>query len=566
MTRNNKIVLVSLAMLILGYGGFQVFGTAMLSLTSEPAQAIVRVDGSLAGDTPLEDFALAPGVHRLEVEHSHFATFDEQITIGFGERFERHIVLAPGTGTLSLLSRPLGAWVEVDGERLPNRTPTRIDLVSGEHEIRMGLLERRSVQETVVVSHDKTNELNLDLNIDPHGSVTVAARPRGSTIEFPELGIAYVPGVRIPIGEHLIRVSKAGYVTQAVRYTVRYRDNLVNVELVRDYGNLRVITNPADAEIQVTYVELDSERVQRLTYTPNMRLPVGRVEVIARAIGRRSEYRNFYLSHNGYTTRMNLESMNVEAGTRFRDSLKDGSEGPPMIIVPPGSFVMGDAAGSMNEKPARTVTLTQPFSVSVFEVTIADYLLFATQTGKEIHPRIDKSEANYPMRHLGWVDARDYSNWLSEQTGNKYRLLTEAEWEYVARAGTQTQYYFGDDISLLCNHVNLADLTTASRYRDWQVVDCEDGYAALAPVGSLLANAFGLHDVYGNVAEWVMECGMPSYVGGATDGSPLLEPGCTGHAFRGGSWDSKAFEVRSAARNSSLLSNGDRGFRVMREL
>lgn len=553
-------------MLVFGFAGYQIFGTATLSLTSEPEQALVRLDGSLAGDTPLEDFALTPGVHRLEVEHSHFATFDEQITIGFGERIQRHIVLELGTGTLSLLSRPLGAWVEVDGERLRNRTPTRITLVSGTHEIRMGLLERRSVEATVVVSDDKTNELNLDLNIDPHGSVTVATKPPGSTIEFPELTLAYAPGVRIPIGEHLIRVSRAGYVTQEIRYTVRYRDNLLNVELLRDYGNLRVIVNPTDAKVQVTYVELESERVRRLAYAPNMRLPVGRVEVVARAIGRRSEYRSFYLTHSGYTTRMNLESMNVEAGTRFRDSLQDGSKGPPMIIIPPGSFVMGDAAGSISEKPLRTVTLTQPFSVSVFEVTVADYLLFAVSGGVEIHPRIDTSEANHPMRHLEWRDALGYTNWLSDQTGNKYRLLTEAEWEYVARAGTRTQYYFGDDTSLLCEHINLADLATGRRYRGWQVVDCEDGYAGLAPVGSLGANAFGLHDIYGNVAEWVMDCGMPSYAGGATDGSPLLEQGCEGHVFRGGSWDSKPEEVRSAARNSSLISNGDRGFRVMREL
>ena len=452
--------------------------------------------------------------------------------------------------------------MEVDGEQLPNRTPTRIDLVSGTHEIRMGLLERRSAAETVLVTDGQTTELNLDLNIDPHGGVTITTNPRGTKIEFPGSNLVYVPGVRIPIGEHLVRVTKPGYVTQAFRYKVRYTDNLVHIDLERDYGNLRVIAKPADAEIRVTYVELESARVHRLAYTPDMRLPVGQVEVRARAIGRRSEFQNFYLTNTGYTIRMNLESMNVAAGSRFSDSLKVGGEGPPMIVIPPGSFVMGDAAGSMDEKPTRTITLTQPFAVSVFEVTIADYLPFATAVHKEIHPRIDTTEVDLPIRNLEWADALGYTNWLSAQTGNKYRLLSEAEWEYVARAGTQTQYYFGDDTALLCEHVNLADLSTGRRYRGWQVADCEDGHELIAAVGSFAANPFGLHDVYGNVAEWVMECGLPGYEDGVTDGSPLLEQGCEGHVFRGGSWDSTPEEVRSAARGSSLISNGDRGFRV----
>ncbi len=148
----------------------------------------------------------------------------------------------------------------------------------------------------------------------------------------------------------------------------------------------------------------------------------------------------------------------------------------------------------------------------------------------------------------------------------KYRLPTEAEWEYAARAGTSTDYFFGDRPEQACEYANLADRTTGRAFREWRVVDCEDGHVRMAPVAVLKPSAFGLHDMAGNVSEWVLECGMPSYKTAPNDGSVAKGPACTSHGHRGGSWDSQPAELQSAYRNTSGSLNQDRGFRLVREL
>ena len=133
---------------------------------------------------------------------------------------------------------------------------------------------------------------------------------------------------------------------------------------------------------------------------------------------------------------------------------------------------------------------------------------------------------------------------VSAQTGHKYRLLSEAEWEYVARAGTGGAYFFGQDKQALCDYANIADATASRLYADWDTLDCDDQLLRVGATGTLKPNPFGLYDIYGNVAEWVLDCGMPEYQDAPTDGSPAEQGlGCSTHGFRGGSWDSGAAEA-----------------------
>ena len=211
--------------------------------------------------------------------------------------------------------------------------------------------------------------------------------------------------------------------------------------------------------------------------------------------------------------------------------------------------------------------ITQPFAVSVREVTIAEYREYAAAKNIDLHKKLADADSGEPIRYVSWEDATRYTNWLTAQSGAKYRLPTEAEWEYVARAGAQSHYFFGDDEQQLCTYANLADQSTKKRYREWLVIDCEDGYEKIGTAGTLEVNPFGLYDVYGNVSEWVAECGMPEYATAPDDGSEAdgLES-CDSHGFRGGSWDSQPDELRSAYRNTGFSANDDRGIRLLREL
>lgn len=201
------------------------------------------------------------------------------------------------------------------------------------------------------------------------------------------------------------------------------------------------------------------------------------------------------------------------------------------------------------------------------EVRVADYLLFETATGQGSDARLKDLPGDEPVRFVGWEDAVAYADWLSAQTGARYRLPSEAEWEYAARAGSSTDYSFGNDPAQLCRFANLADQSTHKVFGDWEVVDCDDGFPRIAPVGRFQPNAFGLHDMHGNVAEWVLECGMPSYQGAPLDGRPAEDGrSCQSHGFRGGSWDGQAHALRSAHRGANSGPGDDRGIRLLREL
>ena len=239
------------------------------------------------------------------------------------------------------------------------------------------------------------------------------------------------------------------------------------------------------------------------------------------------------------------------------DTFRDCAICPEMVVVPSGSFMMGSPADEPsrynNEGPQHRVTISKPFAVGKYEVTVGQFKKFAKETR---HPNNEwrnpgfSQSANHPVVGVSWEDAKTYVCWLSTKTGQNYRLLSEAEWEYVARAGTTTAYHFGPMI--------LGNLANYDKKRDGTVV-----------VGSYPENAFGLHDVHGNVWEWVEDCWHNDYNGAPSDGSAWTSD-CDDNrrVLRGGSCGSVPWNLRSAirieciARDRSLLS----GFRIARTL
>lgn len=182
---------------------------------------------------------------------------------------------------------------------------------------------------------------------------------------------------------------------------------------------------------------------------------------------------------------------------------------------------------------------------------------------------------------VSWDEAYAYTRWLSRKTGHSYRFLSEAEWEYAARAGTTTEAFWGDDEKRACEYGNGVDLTLRDKFpkAKWEsaaphnpnpghVLPCRDGHVFTAPAGSYRPNAFGLYDTSGNAFEWVADCWWANYVGAPTDGSPRTDGDCTSRVNRGGSWTSNPTGLRSAYRGKDLTGTRvvDLGFRVAREL
>ncbi len=263
--------------------------------------------------------------------------------------------------------------------------------------------------------------------------------------------------------------------------------------------------------------------------------------------------------------------MSRQVGARFSDALNSGGRGPEMVVVPAGSFYMGCVSGmgcSNRERPIREVSFTEPFAVSIHEVTLDEYDHFAAATGR---PRADDGgwgRGRRPALNVSWQDAQAYVAWLSGETGGGYRLLSEAEWEYVARAGSTTQFHFGDHPSELCRYGNHADVSLPEHV-EWRNTLCSDRVALeTAEVGSYAPNQWGLRDTHGNVWEWVEDCWNGTYEGSPTDGGAWADGDCSRRVLRGGSWNNRPALLRAAGRNG--LGVGERGlnigFRVARTL
>jgi formylglycine-generating enzyme required for sulfatase activity len=237
---------------------------------------------------------------------------------------------------------------------------------------------------------------------------------------------------------------------------------------------------------------------------------------------------------------------------------KECTDCPEMVLVPAGSFLMGSSEGEGNDTqhPQHEVAITFRFAVSKFALTFAEWDVCAAHGGcaSDISDR-GWGRVGQPVVNVDFDDAQHYVAWLTKVTGRAYRLLTEAEYEYATRAGTQTAYPWGNDIGK--NNANCVGCGSK-----W------DGRQA-APVGSFGPNGFGLHDMVGNVFEWVFDCMHENYDGAPTDGSAWIEDGdCVARVARGGSWGTASDGLRSAHRafGASSARRSDLGFRVVRTL
>ena len=204
--------------------------------------------------------------------------------------------------------------------------------------------------------------------------------------------------------------------------------------------------------------------------------------------------------------------------TVFHDSLKDGSQGPAMVVIPSGSFQMGSPAGEPrrdgDEEPVHEVML-YPFAMGRTQVTFDQYDRFAKATGRKKPYDRGWGRGERPVIHVSWQDATAYAAWLSDQTGQSYRLPTEAEWEYAARVGTSTPFWTGD-----CIHTDQANYN--GNYYDYNGCGARTGMwrKQTVPAGSLPANPWGLHETAGNVWEWTQDCWHGSYQGAPSTAAP----------------------------------------------
>ncbi|TBR12602.1 MAG: formylglycine-generating enzyme family protein [Lysobacter sp.] len=291
-----------------------------------------------------------------------------------------------------------------------------------------------------------------------------------------------------------------------------------------------------------------------------------------------------------------------EPGQRFTEALVDGGRGPRMAVVPHGHFRMGtpegQADGSEAERPVRVVRFPRGLAVALAETTVGEFRRFVTATG--YRPRssrrgysiiYDERSGNFvrrgnvdwtrdyrglpaaddlPVVHVSAKDATAYAEWLAAQTGHRYRLPSEAEFEYALRAGSSSRYPWGDDGPPpgAGNFTGEGDRSSSGRRWQNAFPGYTDGAWGPTPVARFSSDRFGLHDMAGNVSEWVSDCWHASYRRAPRDARAWVNPGCRQRVLRGGSWASSPAQTRSAWRSGldAETTNARIGFRVVRDL
>lgn len=226
-------------------------------------------------------------------------------------------------------------------------------------------------------------------------------------------------------------------------------------------------------------------------------------------------------------------------------------------IVPAGQFEIGsDDADNEDEQPARQIKF-KAFGMLAKEVTFTQYEVFAHATKRPLPDDQGWGRADRPVINVSWEDARDFALWLHDKTGLKWRLPSEAEWEYAARAGSKGLYSFGDQLSDFCSYGNVADAGTKS---GWRNKNCTDGHLRTAPVAQFKPNAWGLYDMHGNIWEWVQDCWQSSYREMSESGAANESGSCRERVQRGGSWFYGPDDARAGYRSSAPFA--DKGVQV----
>jgi len=253
---------------------------------------------------------------------------------------------------------------------------------------------------------------------------------------------------------------------------------------------------------------------------------------------------------------------------RAEAPFKDTTTGMEFVKIKGDCYQMGDSVGDgdPNERPVHEVCVSD-FYIGTTEVTNEQFKKFMPTHKSGTAQGISLEEAKQPVVNVSWEDAEAFAKWLSQSSGQMYRLPTEAEWEFATRAGSSDSRFWGNNPNEACKYANVADLT-AKKYREkWTVFNCDDGYQVAAPVGSFLPNGNGLYDVLGNAWEWCEDVYNSEAYTRLPKNNPVYEGSGEYRVMRGGGWSNGPLGIRSSHRVGLSPDFGHHalGFRLVKE-
>ncbi|MCB1693558.1 MAG: PEGA domain-containing protein [Pseudomonadales bacterium] len=560
----------------------------ILHVSTDPGvDAEVFVDQQSIGNAPATMNVIAPGVHDIRIETARYKPYDTEVEIE-GKRIEQSVVatLVPAWANVSVSTIPDGATLIVDGKEIAGESPLTVELLEGTREVRLRRPGYKTWESELKVTAGEDMSMPLvrlvrsdgKINIvtDPPGAnVAIAGRYRGQT----PLEVALPPGAA-----YEILLSKAGYepLSRSIRVDAE-ADVALNATLQPVLGVLRLMVEPAGATLSVDgQVHGDPDTRLTLTARPHT------IEVS------KPGYATFTTTVNpqpglAQQLMVHLQTEQEARVASIPDTIDAGDDISLRLILP-GHLHMGAPRrepGRRSNEIEKDVELTRAYYLSINEITNEQFTKFMPNHDSGMLGRSVLTEPNRPVVNVSWEDAARFCNWLSERDGlspayvvrdgrltgadpmtNGYRLPTEAEWAWAARYAdgpNPTRFPWGDAMPPPVVSANYAD-ETARAMVPYYIAGYNDNYRGPAPVGSFPANAFGIHDLAGNVSEWIHDFySIELYPDPLTD--PVGPQAGDYHVIRGSNYTHGQFgELRWTFRDYGKDGRPDVGFRIARYL
>ena len=559
-----------------------------LDLTSTPAGAEVLINGEPAGTTPLTVRDLPPGDHQLIVQAPRYSPAKDTVTvIGLDRTQSLAVTLAPAWGQVRLSSKPSGAEVIVEGESR-GRTPLVTELLAKGEDVRVQLEGFKTWQQQLRVGVGETLILPEIIFEPADATVSVTSSPNGATVTVNGAyrGVTPLDLELPPDQSHQLSFFANGYVTskQALTLTAGEKRQL-SITLNASMGKIRVSASPADATVWI-------DGVARGKPGQTFSLPARPHRIEIRKPGYATETRTI-TPKPGLDQLVQVKLLTEQAARWANTPTSITSKAGQSLTLfrPERAFTMGAPrreTGRRANEVLRNVQLTRPFYLATKEVTNRQFKQFARQHSSSHVRGTTLDQPEQPVVKVSWDQAARYCNWLSARenlplfyresggkiTGtnpaaNGYRLPTEAEWAWAARAtsGDAKRFGWGQQFPPADGAGNFAD-SSASRMVDQVLTGYNDGFAVSAPVGSFSPNHRGLYDLEGNVAEWANDYyGIEFSLGTGAEKDPTGPASGEFRVIRGASWrHGNIIQLRLSYRDYGLDGRDDLGFRVARNV
>ncbi|XOV87676.1 MAG: PEGA domain-containing protein [Pseudomonadota bacterium] len=570
----------------------QMFAFAMqklpgiLTITSTPSGvADVYLDQALVGTTPLTLDAISPGLHDISLRSDRYRSFDTEIDIE-GRRVEQtlQVDLEPAWAEVSLTSLPAGAQIQVDGEPA-GVTPATVEMLEGTRQVQVRQQGYKTWQTLVDVVAGVSQTLPTATLVRADGTALIKSEPSGANVTIEGQYRGQTPlELKLPPGAPVkVVLSRAGFVTSVQQVQVRPEEDVVlNTRLEPVLGVIRLRVEPDGTELLI-----DGQSVG----TPGARLelPARSHELEIRKPG----YAPFTTSvtpQPGLAQQLFVQLKTEEQARVDAIAETITASGLAFRLIIPDALTMGAGRrepGRRSNEIEKTVKLTRPYYLSTFEVSNALYRQFDPSHDSGILWRSVLTGDDRPVVNISWDAAARFCNWLSEQEGlpaayelrnsryvavmpmnTGYRLPTEAEWAYAARYAdgpTPSRFPWGNAMPPTGVDANYADISAANMV-PYHLEGYNDTYRGTSPVGSFKPNAFGIHDLAGNVSEWIHD-----YYSIALEPEPLTDPAGPAegqyHVVRGSNFTHGRFsELRWTYRDYGYEPKPEIGFRVARYL